>query len=138
MHEAKIIRTKFRPEGDDGLCSLEGHPDLPVGSTDRSIEDGRLWSPTAMLLAATESCFFLTLKNVAKKMRIEIKSFSSEATGTLSFEDGKHGEFTEIKIKPKLELADESNADKIPTLYRIAEDYCYVARSLKAQITVEF
>jgi organic hydroperoxide reductase OsmC/OhrA len=137
MHESKIIRTSFAPSGTNGISKLAGHPDIPVGSLSAVAEDVSLWSAPAMLLAAAESCFYLTLQNVAAKMRVGIKSYASETIGTITYADGRHGEFSEITIKPSIALEDDAQNSRIPLILQMAEEYCYVARSLKCPVTIE-
>lgn len=138
MSESKEIKTTFKCTEKNGVCGITGHPDVAVGSLSAAAEDKALWSPPAMMLAATESCFYLTLQILAEKMRVGIKSYSSEATGTISYPDGKHGEFTEVTIKPSIELEDEAQRSKLDALFRMAEEHCYVARSLKCPVKIEY
>jgi len=137
MADKMVLKTTFKFEGDKGISGFPGHPDIAVGNPKMLAENAELWSPPAMLLAATESCFYLTMLALAEKMRIGIKSYSSNAEGVLDKPDGQHIEFTEITIKPKIELEDESKRDKLTGLYEKAEEYCYVARALNCNIKIE-
>lgn len=137
MAEKKILKTTFKFEGDKGISGFPGHPDIAVGSSRMLTENAEIWSPPAMLLAATESCLYLTMLALSEKMRIGIKSYSSEAEGILDKPDGHHTQFTEITIRPRIELEDESKREKLPGLFEKAEEYCYVTRSLNSKIKIE-
>ncbi len=137
MTEPKTLSTTFKFETDKGISGWSGHPDIAVGNPAMIGSNPEIWSPPAILLAATESCFFLTLMALAEKMRVGIKSYSSESSGVLASTDGKHTQFTEITIRPNVVLEDESNNSKLPSLYAKAEEYCYVARSINVPIKVE-
>lgn len=137
MHEPKLITTSLRMSGTKAVSSLEGHPDIFVESLEASADDMSSWSAPAMLLAATESCFFLTLQNVAAKMRVGIKHYHSKTSGTIAYADGRHGEFSEITIAPHIELEDDALSAKLPLMLQMAEDYCYIARSLKCRVRIE-
>ena len=137
MNDKKILKSSFELSGTGGPCHFEGHPDIKVVGAMDIANTADAWSPPMMLLAATESCFFLTLQAIAERMRVEIKSYSSEAEGLLSSPDGKHTQFTEITIRPKLEVKDDAHEAKIPSLFKKAEEYCYVARSLNVEIKIE-
>ncbi len=137
MAEKAVMKTTFNFEGKGGISKFPGHPDVMfVGSKDIATSP-EAWTPPAMLLAATESCFFITMRALAEKMRIGIKGYSSEAEGTLDSPDGKHTEFTEITIRPKVELMEEADREKLKGLFEKAETYCYVARSLKCPVKIE-
>ena len=137
MAERVQLKTTFEAGNKGGASRFPGHPDVMFVSTRDIVTSPEAWTPPAMLLAATESCFYLTLQALAEKMHIEIKGYSSEAEGVLDSPDGKHTQFTEITIRPRVELMDDAQKEKLPTLYEKAEAYCYVARSLNCKIKVE-
>ncbi len=137
MSDKKVLKTTFKFDDNKGICNFPGHPDIAVGNPTMVAANPEFWTPPAMLLAATESCFYLTTLALSEKMRIGIKSYSSEAEGVLDNPDGQHTQFTEITIRPKIELEDESKRNKLSGLFEKAEEYCYVARSLNCKIKIE-
>lgn len=137
MAEKSILKTTFNFEGKGGISNFSGHPDVMFVGSKNIATSPEAWTPPAILLAATESCFFLTMQALAEKMHIGIKGYTSEAEGVLDSPDGKHTEFTGIIIRPKVELIEESDRSKLPGLFEKAETYCYVARSLKCPVKIE-
>lgn len=95
------------------------------------------WTPPHAFVASVESCFFLTMLDVAAKMRVGITGYRSSASGRLVTEDGRHKQVDEIVIRPEVELANEADRKKLPKLFQMAEEYCLVARSLKTKIVIE-
>ena len=134
--EIKII-TGMKHDGGRTKCTFPGHADLYAAGLGEIETHPDAWSPPHMLVASTESCFYLTLLALAEKMRIEIESYSSTAEGLLTSTDGKHKEISEVVIRPVIKLKDESAKAKLPNLFKMAEEYCYVARSLKGKIRIE-
>nr|HPQ81139.1 OsmC family protein [bacterium] len=104
--EVKII-TGMRHDGGKTKCVLSGHADLYAAGLGEIDAHPEAWSAPHMLVAAAESCFYLTLVAVAEKMRVEIESYSSTAEGLLTSADGKHKEISEITIRPSIKLKDE-------------------------------
>jgi uncharacterized OsmC-like protein len=137
MAERVQLKTSFQAGNKGGASRFPGHPDVMFVNNKDIVTSPEAWTPPAMLLAATESCLYLTMQMLAQKMHIEIKGYSSEAEGVLDSPDGKHTQFTEITIRPKVELVDEAQKDKLTSIYEKAEEYCYVARSLNCTVKVE-
>jgi uncharacterized OsmC-like protein len=136
MAEKSVLKTTFNFEGKGGISNFTGHPDVMFVGTKDIATSPEAWTPPAILLAATESCFFLTMHALAEKMHIGIKGYSSDAEGVLDNPDGKHTEFTEITIRPKVELMDEGDRSKLSNLFEKTEAYCYVVRSLKCPVKI--
>jgi organic hydroperoxide reductase OsmC/OhrA len=137
MSDVIKISTGMKHEGGRTKCTYSGHADLTVAGM-HGIEDRPdAWSPVHLLVAAMESCFFLTLSAVAEKMRIGVESYASTAEGQLTSADGKHKEVSEVVIRPTIKLKNEEDRAKLPQLFKIAEENCYVARSLKAKLRIE-
>lgn len=137
MSDAIKIQTGMKHEGGRTKCTFSGHADLTVEGMTGIEEHPEAWSPPHLLVAATESCFFLTLLAVAEKMRIGIESYVSTAEGALTSTDGKHKEVSEIVIRPTIAFANEADRAKLPQIYKVAEEHCYVARSLQTKIRIE-
>jgi len=137
MAEKSVLKTTFSSGSKGGASNFAGHPDVMFVSSRDIATSPEAWTPPAMLLAATESCFYLTMQALAEKMHIGIKGYTSEAEGVLDSADGKHTEFTGITIRPKVELMEESDRSKLAGLFEKAEQYCYVARSLKCPLKIE-
>ena len=137
MGDVIKLATGMKHEGGRTKCTFAGHADLAVAGMGAIEERPDAWSPPHMLVASTESCFFLTLLAVAGKMRVEIESYSSTAEGLLTSADGKRKEISEIVIRPVIKLANEADRAKLPQIFRIAEENCYVARSLKTTLRIE-
>jgi organic hydroperoxide reductase OsmC/OhrA len=136
MPHDTIVRTGFGFDGKVSRSLFEGHPPIEMAGMSAIEGAPRAWSPPHLFIAAVESCIFLTIAAVAAKMRIEIRGYSSSAEGVLSSADGKRKEFSEIVVRPRFEFANPADASRIPDLARIAEEYCYVSRSLKSRIRI--
>ena len=137
MSDVVRIQTGMKHEGGRTKCTFAGHADLTVAGMTGIEDHPDAWSPPHLLVAATESCFFLFVVAVAEKMRIGIASYASTAEGLLTSADGKHKEVSEIVIRPVVKLMNEADRAKLPQLFKVAEEHCYVARSLSATVRIE-
>jgi uncharacterized OsmC-like protein len=94
------------------------------------------WSPVHMLVSAVETCFWVTFGMIAEKARVEVRSVESEAEGVIEAKDGRHFAITGIKIRPIVQLVNESDRPKLPELYKKAEEYCVVGNTLNIRPTI--
>ena len=77
------------------------------------------------------------MKAAAEKMRVQISSYTSSTEGILGSPDGSHTEFTGITVRLAMKMADPSQEHRIEQLIRIAEEHCYVGRSIKTHVKIE-
>ncbi len=131
------LMTEFRSEGGKIVSLFENHPPIDVTGMSKAKDIPEAWSPPHMLVAAAESCFYLTLSALAEKMRIGIKSYSSTAEGIVTSSDGKHYMINEIILRPTFHLDNEEDRLRLKLLVEKAKDYCLVAQSLKTAVRVE-
>lgn len=137
MAHMEKITTEIRYEGGKTTALFETHPPIDLVGLSKVKEIPEAWSAPHLLVAATEGCFFLTVLALAKKMHINIQSYSSTAEGTLTSADGKHEEIGEIIIRPTFHLENEADRLRLKLLVEKSEEYCYVTRSLKTKVRVE-
>jgi peroxiredoxin-like protein len=98
---------------------------------------GNLWSPETLLVAAAADCFVLTFKAIAATAALKWSKIICAANGTLErAEDGVR--FTEIVLRPRLEIPAETDPDKAERLLQKAEKACLVGKSLKFEPTVQW
>lgn len=131
------IQTQTIVQGSEAIASFEGHPEIALAGMGAIAQSPGAWSPPHLLLAAAESCIYLTMKAAAEKMRVQIASYRSTAEGVLGSPDGKHTEFTAITVRIAMRMADPAQDARIGQLLKVAEEHCYVGRSLRVPVKVE-
>lgn len=135
-HEMRI-QTQTIVENGGATARFEGHPDIALAGMGAISESPQAWSPPHLLLAAAESCIYLTMKAAAEKMRVQIASYASSAEGVLGSPDGRHTEFTAITVRVAMRMADPAQEARVEQLLKVAEEHCYVGRSLKVPVRIE-
>jgi organic hydroperoxide reductase OsmC/OhrA len=93
------------------------------------------WSPEDLLVAATASCFALTLAAVAERRETPLLDATVTATGRISRRaDGRFG-FAGIEIEAELETI-AGGEDAVRSAARAAEQRCLVAHALDLPVAV--
>lgn len=94
-----------------------------------------IWSPEHLFTASVVSCFMTTFLAIAGFSKLEFEAFDCEATGVLSKVDGKFM-MTEVELRPKLVLSDESKIERALRILEKAETNCLIANSVRAKVTL--
>lgn len=93
------------------------------------------WSPEDLLVAATCSCFMLTLAAIAERREVPLLDATVSATGHMSRrDDGRFG-FTVIEVDAVLETI-PGGEEAVRTAATIAEDRCLVSQALDVPVHV--
>ena len=95
-----------------------------------------VWSPEELFVAATASCFSLTMTAVAEKLQVPLLRLEVTGTGLLGKrDDGRFG-FTAIELDVHLETATAHAAEQAEEAALIAEERCLVAMALDIPVHV--
>ena len=94
------------------------------------------WSPEHFLLAAVASCFVTTFRAIARISKFEPVSLDLSAEGIVEKGEGGFA-FTQIILKPRLMIHQESERERGLRLLEKTEHSCLISRSLKATVTME-
>jgi len=95
--------------------------------------DSQALNPEEMFVASINSCIMLVFYHFAKKLKVEVSSYSSKAEGKV--EKTKNGlRFTSVEVKAKVSLSDENQAEKIEEIAQLAEKYCLVSGSVACPV----
>ena len=93
------------------------------------------WSPEDLLVAATASCFAVTLAAVAERHGAPLIDATISATGHMSrCDDGSFG-FTVIEVDAALETV-PGNEEKVRAAAKAAEQRCLISQALDVSVHV--
>lgn len=95
-----------------------------------------VWSPEDLLVAATASCYAVTLLAVAERREIELFDLEVGGIGHVERRSDGHLGFVSIELVAKL-LVDRDHAAAAERAARDAEEMCIVGVSLDAPIHLE-
>jgi organic hydroperoxide reductase OsmC/OhrA len=94
------------------------------------------WSPEHLLVAATTSCYALTLAGIADRRQIPLHDVAISGVGHMTRRaDGRFG-FVVVELAVEI-IAQEGFEDNARRAARAAESGCLVAQALKIPVEVE-
>jgi len=94
------------------------------------------WTPEHLFVAAVASCYVSTFSGMADVSKFEFLSLNLEAEAIVG-KDEKGWLFTQVILRPRLKIAQDTDRERANRLLRKAEEGCLVARSLNCRITLE-
>lgn len=103
---------------------------LIEGSSDRAFRgDPSRWNPEEMLVASLSQCHLLAYLHLCATNGVVVVGYTDDATGSMRTHDGT-GEFTEVVLRPRVEVSDASMIDAAQRLHADAHAACFIARSV--------
>lgn len=119
-----------------GSLSADDLPSLQVASPPVFGGPDGTWTPEHLFVAAAEVCVMLTFLAMADFSKLEVRGYRSDARGILEKPEGEGFRFTSIEVKPRIEIAQVSDAARAEKILRKAEASCLVTRSLRTPVKV--
>lgn len=98
--------------------------------------DTNLPNPEHLLVMAASSCQLLSFLAVASRARLDVVDYVDAAEGTMP-QGNSPMSVTTITLRPVVTLATGSRLDQLERLTRIAHEQCFIAGSLRSQMTID-
>lgn len=95
-----------------------------------------LMNPEQLLLAAVSSCQLLTFLAMAARARIDVTDYHDEAEALMPA-DQTPVRITRILLRPRVVVAPGSDVERVRKLVFRANDHCFIANRVSADITIE-
>ena len=119
------------------VVRIAGKPDLLTTADPMFRGDATRHNPEDLLLAALSGCHLLTYLALCARARIDVRSYSDKATGTLLLTPDGGGHFTEVVLHPEVVVANEHMLSKARELHTAAHKYCFIANSVNFPVRCE-
>jgi len=114
----------------------EGKPVIEA-SSDRAFRgDATRWNPEEMLVAALSQCHLLAYLHLCATHGVVVVAYADDASGSLHTHDGT-GEFTEVVLRPRVQVADGAMIEAAQRLHDDAHAACFIARSVAFRVRHE-
>jgi organic hydroperoxide reductase OsmC/OhrA len=94
--------------------------------------------PEEAFVASLSSCHMLTYVFLAGRQGFQVDSYDDEAVGTVSKNEKGLSWVSAVTLRPKVTYSGEklpSAADE-ERLHHMAHEYCFIANSVKTQVTI--
>lgn len=117
--------------------SVEGKP-IIVGSSDPNFNgDASRYNPEEMLVASLSSCHLLWYLHLCSQAKIIVVDYKDKANGKMIETAGGGGHFTEVVLKPRVLITEESDIEKANELHHKAHELCFIANSVNFPVLCE-
>jgi organic hydroperoxide reductase OsmC/OhrA len=95
--------------------------------------------PEEALVVALSACHMLTLLAIAAKKGWVIDSYADEAVGRLGKNEAGSIALVGVTLRPKIVFAEGSapDAEALQRLHHSAHEHCFIANSVKTEVTIE-
>lgn len=91
--------------------------------------------PEEMFVASIASCHMLWFLDFARRAKVEVLSYEDNAEGLLEKTADGRTWITKVTLRPKVEIS--GDAGDLDTIHHQAHEACFIANSVKTEITVE-
>jgi len=117
--------------------SAPGKPPIP-GSSDPAFRgEPDRWNPEELLVAALAQCHLLWFLDLSTRVGVVVTDYSDAPLGTMTEDDAGAGQFTEVRLRPQVCVAQEAMVDRAQALHADVGQYCFIARSVAFPVRLE-
>ena len=96
-------------------------------------------NPEEALVGALASCHMLTFLAVASRKRLQVDAYEDEAEGAMEKNEQGKLAVTRVTLRPRVVFGGEKqpSADELMHMHDVAHRECFIANSVKTEVTVE-
>jgi organic hydroperoxide reductase OsmC/OhrA len=112
---------------------------VPASATKDYRGDESRVNPEEALVAALSSCHMLTFLAMAAKYKLSLDSYRDDAVGVLEKNSAGRLAITRVRLRPKIVWSAGVTVppEQLAKLHHDAHEGCFIANSVKTEITVE-
>ncbi|MDF1585584.1 OsmC family protein [Marinimicrococcus flavescens] len=108
-----------------------------AGSSDPHFRgDPHRYNPEELLVASLSACHMLWYLHLCADAGLHVRSYLDRAAGSMTTSGGG-GRFTEVVLRPRVELLGESDLALAERLHEEAHARCFVASSVNFPVRIE-
>jgi organic hydroperoxide reductase OsmC/OhrA len=115
----------------------EGKPSI-AGTADPAFRGApERWNPEELLVASLSQCHMLWVLALCSQDGIVVTGYADHPSGTMRQTPDGGGHFTEVLLRPVVEIADPDHAAALPDVHERAHRLCYIANSVNFDVRCE-
>jgi organic hydroperoxide reductase OsmC/OhrA len=147
MSEHKITLTWQREDSPfdyqkyprDHTWKFDGGHEMQASAAPAYLGNPKFVDPEEAFVASLSSCQMLTFLAVACKKKFVIDEYVDEAVGHMEKNAEGKLAITRVTLRPRLKFSGEKQptAQDIEEMNHAAHDQCFIANSVKTEVTVE-
>jgi organic hydroperoxide reductase OsmC/OhrA len=127
----------YQAYGRDHEVSADGRPSITASSDPSFRGDPARWNPELELVAALSQCHMLWYLHLCATAGVVVTSYTDDADGTMTETDDGGGYFTEVVLRPRVEIASAEMTEAAASLHKEAHAKCFIARSVNFPVRHE-
>jgi organic hydroperoxide reductase OsmC/OhrA len=118
---------------------IAGGKAAPIaGSSDPLFRgDTARYNPEDLLVGALSSCHMLWVLHLCADAGITIVEYADEAEGEMVEHADGSGEFTRVRLRPRMKITDLARAAEAERMHERAHSVCALARSMNFPVELE-
>lgn len=117
--------------------SADGKPTI-AGSADPSFRgDPQRWNPEELLVASLSQCHMLWVLALCAQEGIVVTGYTDHPTGTMVQTPDGGGYFTEVVLRPVVQIAERRHRDALADVHERAHHLCFIANSVNFDVRCE-
>jgi organic hydroperoxide reductase OsmC/OhrA len=117
----------------------DGRIELPASSAPAFRGNADRVDPEEAFVASLSSCHMLTFLAICARKRLIVDAYEDEAVGVLDHGPEKKLWMARVVLRPKVTFGEDVqvSADLLHDIHHRAHDECFIANSVKTNVTVE-
>ncbi|HEY3944673.1 MAG TPA: OsmC family protein [Solirubrobacteraceae bacterium] len=144
-YEVTVVWTGNQGEGTSGYRSYardhevtaDSRPPLK-GSSDRAFRgNAQRWDPERLLVAALSQCHLLSYLHVCAEAGVVVVDYVDQAEGEMQQTPDGGGHFTEVTLRPRVTVSEESMTAAARDSHGRAHELCFIANSVNFPVLHE-
>ena len=113
------------------VVTVNGKKDLKCSSASPFRGDKTKHNPEDLLLASLSACHMLWYLHICADAGVVVLDYIDNAEGKMIQTTNGAGYFTEVILNPVVIVADKSMINKANELHKKAQEFCFIANSVK-------
>jgi organic hydroperoxide reductase OsmC/OhrA len=147
MSEHKITLTwkrgdlpfDYQKYSRDHTWKFDGGHEMAASAAPAYLGNPKNVNPEEAYVASLSSCHMLTFLAIACKQKFVLDEYTDEAIGHMEKNAEGKMAITRVTLKPKIKFSGEKQpaTEELDKMHHAAHEDCFIANSVKTEITVE-
>ncbi|MDQ1083414.1 MULTISPECIES: OsmC family protein [Microbacterium] len=116
---------------------VDGKPAIAASADKPFRGDPAKWNPEELLLAALSECHLLSYLHACVTTGVVVTGYEDDASGTMQEDGNSGGAFTEVVLRPRVRVAEESMVEAARAAHAQARAWCFIANSVNFPVRHE-
>lgn len=130
--------SDYMAYGREHEITAKGKATSIAGASDPAFRgDARRYNPEELLVAALAACHMLWVLHLCARSGIAVTDYEDEAEGTMVTDADGGGRFREVRLHPRVIIADPARQGDLAALHHEAHRLCFIAQSVNFPVHCE-